>query len=358
VKIGGSGNDWLDGSSGTDYLNGGNGDDTLSMGGSLGVVDGDTYLFNRGDGQDSINDYGASVLGGVAGIDRIVFGSGIAVGDIAVSRVGANLVLNINNPGNPAAVDRITVENWDNSLYRIEQVQFANGAVLSAAQLGQMATEATAGSDTINMWSDMSSADGLGGDDTIVAGGAGVTVHGGTGNDTIRSDFDGSDFLYGDAGDDVITTLGFGTRFLSGGDGNDTINFSSRATNTIEGGAGDDLIQRAGTYYYAVFGNTFTGGAGNDRIISGAGADTYIFNRGDGQDSIMDVSDEFYVTTDKIVLGAGIGGDLAYQYAKSGNLSDVSMAPAQALLAGASFGTGSQSLQPTGALQDSSPRLL
>jgi Ca2+-binding RTX toxin-like protein len=285
------------------YVNvfaGGAGNDRIVSGSST-----DTYLFNRGDGQDNINDYGASVLGGAAGMDRIVFGSGIAVGDVTVSRVGANLVLNINNPGNPAAVDRITVENWDNSLYRIEQVQFANGAVLSAAQLGQMATGATAGADTINMWSDTSSADGLGGDDTIVAGRAGVTVHGGTGNDTIRSDFDGSDFLYGDAGDDVITDMGFGTNFLSGGDGNDTINFSSRAINTIEGGAGDDLIQR-GDNYYSSFGNTFTGGLGNDRILGRAGGDTYLFNRGDGQDSFMDLGDDDHTATDKIVLGAGI----------------------------------------------------
>ena len=55
---------------------------------------------------------------------------------------------------------------------------------------------------------------------------------------------------------------------------------------------------------------------------------------------------------------AAIGGDLAYQYAKNGNLSNISMTPAQALLSNASFGTASQNLQSTAGLQDLSPRLV
>lgn len=54
---------------------------------------------------------------------------------------------------------------------------------------------------------------------------------------------------------------------------------------------------------------------------------------------------------------AAIGGDLAYQYAKNGNLSNISMTPAQALLASAQFGSN-QNLQAIGALQDLSPRLM
>jgi hypothetical protein len=55
---------------------------------------------------------------------------------------------------------------------------------------------------------------------------------------------------------------------------------------------------------------------------------------------------------------AAIGGDLAYQYAKQGNLSNVSLAPAQALLGNPQFGVGNQNLQPAHALQDLSPRLM
>jgi hypothetical protein len=52
------------------------------------------------------------------------------------------------------------------------------------------------------------------------------------------------------------------------------------------------------------------------------------------------------------------GGDLAYQYARNGNLSNISMTPAQAILGSTQFGLVGQSLQATAALQDSSPRLM
>lgn len=65
------------------------------------------------------------------------------------------------------------------------------------------------------------------------------------------------------------------------GEGNDTVTFRYVANNTIEGGAGNDRIQR------------------------GASADTYLFNRGDGQDVINDDSSG-YTTTGTLVLGAGI----------------------------------------------------
>jgi hypothetical protein len=54
---------------------------------------------------------------------------------------------------------------------------------------------------------------------------------------------------------------------------------------------------------------------------------------------------------------AALGGDLAYQHAKNGNLANVSINPAQGILGGAQFGTIAQTLQPNANLQDTSPRL-
>jgi len=51
---------------------------------------------------------------------------------------------------------------------------------------------------------------------------------------------------------------------------------------------------------------------------------------------------------------AAIGGDLAYQYAHNGNLGNLGMNPALALLAG----SGNQNLQAGSALQDGSPKLM
>ncbi len=57
---------------------------------------------------------------------------------------------------------------------------------------------------------------------------------------------------------------------LDGGDGNDTI-IGSRGADMLIGGAGDDVI---------------TGGAGNDVAFMGDGNDTFIWNPGDGSDTV------------------------------------------------------------------------
>jgi len=147
---------------------------------------------------------------------------------------------------------------------------------------------------------------GAAGNDTINAGISNDTIYGGSGNDTI-TDSNGNDTIDGGAGDDVINDQGSGTNILRGGDGNDTVTFSGGANNTVEGGAGNDLIQvYASTQANYNYTNTFTGGAGNDRIQSGSSADTYLFNRGDGQDTISDYDYYNANKTDKLVFGTGI----------------------------------------------------
>jgi hypothetical protein len=76
---GGTGNDLIQStnlsSSNSNYANtftGGAGNDRMVSGGSA-----DTYLFNRGDGQDAINDYGYNSIGLAVGLDKLVFGAGI-----------------------------------------------------------------------------------------------------------------------------------------------------------------------------------------------------------------------------------------------------------------------------------------
>ena len=79
VQRGTPGNDALAASALGDTLEGGAGQDSL-MGGALG----DTYLFALGDGRDTITETAA----GGSGIDRLVFGPGIAPDDITVRRGG------------------------------------------------------------------------------------------------------------------------------------------------------------------------------------------------------------------------------------------------------------------------------
>lgn len=72
----------------------------------------------------------------------------------------------------------------------------------------------------------------------------------------------GNDTLTGTAWNDALDG-GFGNDIIKGQGGNDT----------LKGGFGDDVL---------------IGGKGNDRLVGGIGNDTYIFNLGDGQDTIQD----------------------------------------------------------------------
>ena len=227
------------------------------------------------------------------GEDRIVFGAGITADDITASRSGDNLVIKINDPNDPSATDQITIENWNNKMYRIERFLFADGTVLTATDLSNRAMTGTAGNDTITLWSDSAFVDGKSGDDKITSSAANVTILGGDGDDTI--------------------TVSGNNNTVDGGSGNDTITFNYYANNTIDGGDGDDLIKVIDNRYSnAGYANTFVGGKGNDRIQSGASADTYLFNRGDGQDTINDYGYNSYgyvAGKDQIVFGADINAD-------------------------------------------------
>lgn len=76
-----------------------------------------------------------------------------------------------------------------------------------------------------------------------------------------------------------------GNDSLSGSDGNDCIN-GGDGDDMISGGAGnDDLSGKEGN-------DTLDGGAGNDILKGGMGDDTYIFSRGYGKDTVIDVDGE------------------------------------------------------------------
>lgn len=61
--------------------------------------------------------------------------------------------------------------------------------------------------------------------------------------------------------------------------------------NTLRGDDGNDIIQ---------------GGAGNDTLIGGKGNDTYLFNLGDGNDTLDNTSADNSTAADVLVLGTGI----------------------------------------------------
>lgn len=138
---GGSGNDQLYGNAGSDVLRGGKGADAI-----YGAQGNDTYVFNRGDGIDTVlDDYrytvwmgdrvGSQDFHGDGGYDALAFGAGIKPSDIALQLSGNDLIVGIKDPANPGLlitqmVDRITLRNWLDRLDRIEKFIFSDGTTL------------------------------------------------------------------------------------------------------------------------------------------------------------------------------------------------------------------------------------
>ncbi|AXA91125.1 calcium-binding protein [Massilia sp. YMA4] len=266
---GGAGNDSIvsqgaDGPAHASVVVGGAGDDCLVGGGAA-----ETYVLRRGDGNDSIlGDRGAD--GGDAGsVDRIVFGPGIALDDVAFSQEATMLVLRIRDPDDPAATQSVRVFEWfgEHGSHYIEWFEFASGVVLDAAQVTAAATRmsGTDGADALRGYAETTLIEGGDGADSILANSSGAV--------TVR-----------------------------GGAGNDYIGYVPRAATLMEGGSGDDTI--AGQGPANAFEHVIAGGTGNDSLQGSEGREAYLFNRGDGSDVVRDTGPASQA--DRIVLGAGI----------------------------------------------------
>ncbi|MGH1396458.1 MAG: calcium-binding protein, partial [Trichormus sp.] len=215
----------------------------------------DTFIFNVGDGADTISTYESS---GVAS-DILRFGAGIISASISLERTGNDLIFKIGTNG-----DQVKVSNWYyGANYQLARLEFADGTVLTNAQISQrpVTQTGTAGNDNLYGSASNDVIDGLAGNDYISAGDGNNTVNGGLGDDNI--------------------TTGAGNDTINGGDGNDTIN----------GGGGT---------------NTIRGGTGNDSVTSSNGAtDTFVFNVGDGADTIS-TYESSGVPNDILQFGTGI----------------------------------------------------
>jgi len=298
---GDAGNDILEGNAGNDTLIGGEGKDYLR-----GDEGDDTYIFNKGDGEDVIVDY--------RGIDTIQFGEGISPDDIVAKVVQdsnyVNLELSIKGTD-----DKITVRqhfgcNYNSYQetpdYQIEKVVFADGTTWDSKTIHDKAHDMSGTEDDDTLYVNDKAATtfrGLGGNDTIV---------GSIANDLLYGD-DGDDTMYGYEGDDILIG-GTGNDNLSGDEGDDQLDGDS-GDDVLYGGYGNDTL-RGGSGDDRVFGDSgndvLYGGTGNDHLEGGEGNDTYIFNRGDGADVIVD-----HDGIDSIRFGEGISpDDIAVRFVK------------------------------------------
>jgi Ca2+-binding RTX toxin-like protein len=237
------------------------------------------------------------------------------------------------------------------------------------------------------------------GNDTLTdTTGGNNLFNGGAGADIINAS-SGKELFIGGAGNDTITT-GAGADLIAfnRGDGQDIVNASTGADNSISLGGGikyadlnfkknaNDLILDVGVTEQITLKDWYLGTTNksviNLQMIAEAMAD---FNATGGDPirnskvetfnftGLVDRFDQARTATPTITSWAltnalldfhngdsdtaALGGDLAYQYGKNGNLSNISFTPAQGILANAGFGTTTQALQPVANLQDTTPRL-
>ena len=233
---GGADNDRVFGGDGNDTLNGGSGNDRLE--GQNGI---DTYVFDAGWGNDTIGNYDWS-SDGAATPDVVIFGAGVAAGDIAVSRIGSNLYLAHSN-----GTDILRIDNhFSDERYEMAEIRFADGTIWTPAQLQSMTQQGTSGNDTL---------------------------YGTEGADTLDG-LDGNDYLYGEEGADRLVG-GPGNERLYGADGDDTL-YSGTGDDRIEGGNGTDAYLFVAGWGSDTISNYDYSGDGTptpDAVIFGYGVD-------------------------------------------------------------------------------------
>ena len=386
----------LHGGDGDDAMYGGTGDDTLDGGAGSDTYNdnsgNNTYLLGRESGQDTLtNNYDTTA----ERLNTIQLAADVLAGDVTVSQTGLNLVVAING-----TTDQLTVTKFFyNPGYEVQQIRFADGTIWDPKAFVSPPINGTNAADTLNGLSRNDAIQGQGGDDLLYGLAGNDLLNGGAGNDVLDGGV-GNNFLMGGIGDDsIVTGTGSDVVALNRGDGQDTMTAGTGKDNAISLGNGigyadlfftktaNDLILTTGANEQVTFKDWYVSAdnhsvANLQMVIEGSAdydvsSTDALHNRKIVQfnfNGLVTAFDQARAATPTLTSWAlsssllnfylnssdtaAIGGDLAYQYAKNGNLSTISMMPAQALLASAQFGSAGQELQLIGLLQDSSPLLM
>jgi len=135
MMIGNAGANTLTGAAGNDTLQGGLGNDSL-----VGGAGADLYLFNKGDGTDTIQD--SDSTSGV--LDQLTFGTGITRSGTTFKKVSNNLEITFTG----TTTDKVVIKDWYlGAANQVERVVYADGTVMTNAQVNTAAGQ-PAGSST------------------------------------------------------------------------------------------------------------------------------------------------------------------------------------------------------------------
>ena len=245
------------------YIDGGQGNDTI-----YGSFGNEVYLFNLGDGQDTIIErrLGENFNNVAVSFDVLRLGEEIATTDISLHRHGSDLVIQHTNN-----TDQITVQNYfTGGHHKINQIQFGDLTVWDNSYIENHLTyHGTVSNDEV--WGYRNSHE-------IFEMGAGADkVYSGSGNDIIHGQA-GNDVLWGQLGNDTLYG-GLGADYIEGNEGADILH-GDQDNDTLYGGAGDDLI------YGNEGSDILRGHSGVDILDGGAGDDKYFYYLTDGPDEI------------------------------------------------------------------------
>lgn len=341
--FGGAGNDVLSSANGNDWLQGGTGNDTLTGGNGS-----DTYVWQPGDGDDQVNDAGAST----DETDVLVINS-VGSSQVGLHRVsGSNdLIVRVYGSG---TYDDIRIVNQfadggdsaGQAGTGVEIIRLGDGTEWALADIVARANfHGTAGNDTIIGTSQNDNMFGADGNDSLSGGAGNDSLYGGLGADTLNGG-DGVDTAFytdatsgvtidlrlagaqaGDPGGVATGDILIGIEALTGSSFNDNL-IGDDESNELSAGAGDDTLSGLDGFdqLYGGAGNdTISGGIGADLLLGESGNDLLYGNAGDDSLSGGDGNDALVGGdgADQLAGGEGLRDRAQYHDATSGLRADL-----------------------------------
>ncbi|MEH2396291.1 beta strand repeat-containing protein [Nostoc sp.] len=330
--IGTKANDTLQGTNSDDTINGKAGNDTITAYEGKDTLTGgggnDTFVFNIGDGTDTITDFSGvgkkinptpAVIGK---IDTIKFlGAGLIPQNLLLTQNGTSLEIsfeglvrtkvilknfkledlnNLKASGTKPAIGNILFDgqtsitdsfnvldanSTDTSIGIKNTVTFAN-------DLNNNITGLDDSNDVVNGQGGNDIINGLSGDDLLRGGTGNDTLIGGIGNDTLVAGTRNYSLFYNTNEDNSNVNYSLGDNLLDGGDGNDFLSASgyvdyltndvyyTSGNNTFNGGAGNDILNIDSS----IGNNTLNGGAGADILYAQGSQGNNLLSGGEGND--------------------------------------------------------------------------
>jgi Ca2+-binding RTX toxin-like protein len=301
-----AGNDQLYGGLGDDTLIGGKGKDLLVGGGGL-----NEFHDVHGDGNDTLDGSGAS-------------NADTLFADWSAATTG---IVWHNDPATTVTLLGNTITSMEMLML---QLGSGNDVVSTATNgFGRNQIHGNGGNDVLRTYGAGDSLWGDSGNDTLT-GGSNTDLYGGDGDDELHEKANLGTRAFGGGGNDTIYLAGnrtgasgdegndrlysdSGHHFLQGGDGNDTLD-SGKGEDVLRGGAGDDRLVSGGTDFSVGQQESLYGDDGNDTLVSastydflsgGAGADVFLFGNAGGRGDLMQ---DFVAGTDKIGIDQSLMG--------------------------------------------------